>query len=694
MAATEPGIPPIDGDDRPANHHGAPRIADPWRWRATILGRAGRLLAAPFEGEPNLQEIARLIVPYLADWCAIDLVDNGGTPRIAALAHINPQQREAPRERWQHYLDAIRFPDGYAGVPRSHKVFALHRLTDRPRHATVANQAFFRALADLRAHSALVVPLVARGSLLGVMTLALVRPGREFAHDDLPVAQQVAHFCALAIDNARLFSDAQAEIDERTAAERAAHASEARYRALVEQAADGIIATDLDGTLIEVNAAAAAMLGYQPAALVGRPAAALLPGEDLASDPPRLAETLAGQIVRHERRLRHRDGSERRIAISAKRIGTDRIQGIWHDVTAQRATETALRESEERFRTIFLQATDAILIFDDAERCLQANPAGCALFGVPDEASIVGRWAGEFAPPEARDRAGDAWRDFLAEGRKSGIVALQRPDGTIRTAEYQATANFQPGRHLAILRDATEREQAAADLADIQRQLTAARETERLRLARELHDTAVQQLLGISFQLAAYPEASGAGSQQTRPTILADIRRAVLDTVDHLRGVIRELRPPGLEEFGLSAALDGYLSAIKRERGAALPAIVIDLDHIGPDLPHDLALCLFRVAQEALQNAIRHAGAHEVIVSLFRDGPDVCLHISDNGHGFRVPERLSAYTQLGHFGLAGMVERVKLAGGQLTITSSPGEGTSVAARIPLVGEGGEDGRDA
>ena len=239
-----------------------------------------------------------------------------------------------------------------------------------------------------------------------------------------------------------------------------------------------------------------------------------------------------------------------------------------------------------------------------------------------------------------------------------------------------------------------QRLQAADELADLQRQLTAARETERLRLARELHDTALQQLLGISLQLAAYPQRSEAAGRQpeTAPTP-ADLRRAALDAVGHLRGVIRELRPPGLEEFGLTAALDGYLSAIGRERGAALPAIVVDLDHVGDDLPRELALCLFRVAQEALRNAIRHAAAREVGVALRRDDREVRLRVVDDGCGFVLPERLTTYTQLGHFGLAGMAERVKLLGGQYAIASSPGRGTSVTVRLPLRQEGEDDARD-
>jgi PAS domain S-box-containing protein len=354
-----------------------------------------------------------------------------------------------------------------------------------------------------------------------------------------------------------------------------------------------------------------------------------------------------------------------------------------------------LREREmtaRLLRAIFQQATDAILIVDDAGRCAHANPAACTLLGAPDEAALAGRWLGDFAGPAAGDAVRDLWRQFLAEGALAGTYAIRRPDGTARAAECRAVARIRPGQHLAVLRDVTERARAEAERAASRRVLAAAREAERLRLARELHDTAVQQLLGVSFQLAAHRAAGGGADPVPVPAAaLTDLRAAVLDTVALLRGLIGELRPAGLEEFGLRAALEGYLGALRRERGSVLPAIVVDLDDVGDDLPQDVGLCLFRVAQEALRNAIRHAGAREVVVTLRREDAEVAVRVCDDGRGFRVPGRLSAYTQAGHFGLAGMCERVQLAGGRFGVESAPGAGTVVTATCPLGAEGGADG---
>ena len=468
---------------------------------------------------------------------------------------------------------------------------------------------------------------------------------------------------------------------ERAAAAGRLRASEARFRSLAELSPDAILIIQ-GGHYVYANRSAARICGAaDPGELVGRRPSELVGPADQGRIRARLGRVLAGEPLEPaEFELTRLDGA--RITVDAlggpvSWDGAPAAQVLWRDATARQAAEAARRESEARFRTIFLEALDAIVILDDEGHFLQANPAACDLFGMPDEAGLQGRWLWDFAPLTSREAMQAGWARLLTGGPRSGAFALQRPDGGTHTVEYRATPGFQPGRHLAILRDVTERARAAAERAAARRELAAARETERVRLARELHDTAVQQLLGISFQLAAYREGGAL------PGPIADARRDVLGTVASLRGILRELRPPGLEEFGLVAALDGYLSAVRRERGDALPAIVVDLDHVGDDLSRDVALCLFRVAQEALQNALRHAAARAVAVRLRRGPAEVAVTVRDDGSGFAVPPRLTAYTQQGHFGLAGMAERAQLLGGQLAIESAPGAGTTVTARLPL-----------
>jgi signal transduction histidine kinase len=143
------------------------------------------------------------------------------------------------------------------------------------------------------------------------------------------------------------------------------------------------------------------------------------------------------------------------------------------------------------------------------------------------------------------------------------------------------------------------------------------------------------------------------------------------------------LCPPGLDELGLTDALQGYVRRLQHLDAAELPAIVLDLDESGTRLEEPIAICLFRVAQEALRNVVKHSQATEVVVCLRLLSEQAVLTISDNGQGFYLPPRLTELTQTNHFGLLGMTERVAWVGGQLTIRSKLGAGTEVLAQIPL-----------
>jgi signal transduction histidine kinase len=236
-----------------------------------------------------------------------------------------------------------------------------------------------------------------------------------------------------------------------------------------------------------------------------------------------------------------------------------------------------------------------------------------------------------------------------------------------------------------MVEDITERQRAAAALATSRRRLAASRETERLHLARELHDGPVQDLIAISFQLAKRRSPAGAAQRTAEPDNAVDgERQRVLAVVAQLRGLIGELRPPGLTEFGLPTALRGYVARLQRDEGDGLPAIVLDLDEQAAGLPQSLALTLFRIVQEALRNVIRHAQAQEITVSLRREPSEVELQVRDDGRGFRVPDRLNELAHAGHFGLVGLAERVEQADGKFSVTSSAGSGTTIAVCLPIV----------
>jgi protein-histidine pros-kinase len=158
---------------------------------------------------------------------------------------------------------------------------------------------------------------------------------------------------------------------------------------------------------------------------------------------------------------------------------------------------------------------------------------------------------------------------------------------------------------------------------------------------------------------------------------LKEIRAEVQDLLADLRQVCAELRPPMLDTLGLSAALRALADDWSTQKGIAIQ-LDLPAGAAPRSLPGDVAVNLYRVAQEALSNVARHAQAQHVTIALRQDIDCVALMLQDDGRGFAVPGVLHDLIAHGHYGLIGMQERVDLINGQLTLASSPNQGTSVS----------------
>jgi signal transduction histidine kinase len=209
--------------------------------------------------------------------------------------------------------------------------------------------------------------------------------------------------------------------------------------------------------------------------------------------------------------------------------------------------------------------------------------------------------------------------------------------------------------------------------------ITVTQESERARLSRELHDEVVQDVVGVAqhLQLAQRSlergEATGARADITTALELCQT------ALDDLRRTVRALRPIYLEDLGFVPALEALLGDA-RDAGMAAE---LQVQGEPRRLRTDLELAAFRIAQEALANAVRHSGASHIALALSFSSHELQLVVSDDGKGFGPAESPDLLTQEGHFGLVGMRERALLAGGQLEVDSQPGHGTRVRVRFPL-----------
>jgi signal transduction histidine kinase len=213
-------------------------------------------------------------------------------------------------------------------------------------------------------------------------------------------------------------------------------------------------------------------------------------------------------------------------------------------------------------------------------------------------------------------------------------------------------------------------------------------EEERRRIARELHDQTSQQLTSILMTLKVLSEASSLAEVHAR---VEDLRETAAQTLEEVHNLGLALRPRLLDDLGLLAALQHYLGEF-RDR-SRLP---VDFQVLGLEdrrLPPRVETTLYRIAQEALANVIRHAQAQNVGVLLEVRDTSAILIVEDDGKGFDVSRAMGSHVHEGNLGLYGMRERAALVGGTLTVESIVGEGTSVFAQIPLDGKRSDYGQD-
>jgi two-component system, NarL family, sensor histidine kinase DevS len=216
----------------------------------------------------------------------------------------------------------------------------------------------------------------------------------------------------------------------------------------------------------------------------------------------------------------------------------------------------------------------------------------------------------------------------------------------------------------------------ARDVEGLRRSLEAA-ERERSRWARELHDQTLQDLAGLKVMLSG---ARRAKEREQVDRILEQAIEHVQLGVDALRGLVTELRPAALDEFGTGPALRALVDRTSATAGLEVE-LTVDLayEQGRADTRHapELESTLYRLVQEALTNVVKHAGASRVTVDVTEDDSTVQLTVTDNGAGFQTDAASEG------FGLIGMRERIALIGGELDFDSQPGAGTAVAARIPV-----------
>jgi len=482
------------------------------------------------------------------------------------------------------------------------------------------------------------------------------------------------------------------DITERSRLEEALRESEQRFRSFMEYAPAAAWIKDARFRYIYVNRTYERVYGRAAKEVLGRD------DFDLhAADLARFfrdddeAILRSGEAAQRLHELPYADGRPGHWLVTkfplSEAAGGVGVAGIAVDITERSRLEEALRESEQRFRSFMEYAPARAWTKDARLRYTYVNRAFARDHGHAEK-DFIGRDDFElFAPPIAGYfRKHD---EEVLHGRApvQELRQLRRDDG--RTEHWLVAkfllADAAGGTGIAgIAFDVTARVEAeekarryADDVRDLVKRLVQTQEAERRRVADELHDLIGQNLTALGIDLQALKlRLQAAGDEIAAPRL--DAMAVLLDTtIDAIRGVMTDLRPAALEEFGLASALRWYASEFGKRTGMKVSTHVQGRQ---ARLPRDTELALFRIVQEALTNAAKHSGGTSVQISV-RFGESLRLTVEDDGRGFReVAGTRGART--GGFGLPTMRERAEALGGALRV-EFPDRGTRVVVEIPL-----------
>jgi PAS domain S-box-containing protein len=359
----------------------------------------------------------------------------------------------------------------------------------------------------------------------------------------------------------------------------------------------------------------------------------------------------------------------------------ERMLGMSVDITERKLAEEALRESEERFRLAAQVGRMFAYEWDVSTDVTIRSEEATNILGLADESNMAThQQVLARIHPEDRAKLTSSIAALTPENPNIRTsFRLLRLDGSVLWLERTGHALFDEQgrmvRMIGMVADVTERKLAEEALAVMSRKLLEAQEQERARIARELHDDVNQRLALLSVEIQRMKEVSPITYGELRSQMDGLGKRtseisAVVQSLSH------ELHSSRLEYLGLVSAMKGFFKKFGDKHKVEID---FSSEGIPPSVPPEVSLCLFRVMQEGLQNALKHSGVRLFEVKLHGSPTEIHLTVRESGVGFD-PELARGSPGLG---LVSMQERVRLVKGTISITSRPLSGTEISVRIPL-----------
>jgi PAS domain S-box-containing protein len=461
---------------------------------------------------------------------------------------------------------------------------------------------------------------------------------------------------------------------------------ESRFRlaAIVDSSEDAIISKNLDGVIVSWNAAAEHIFGYTEQEAVGRPITILIPSE-LRDEENKILERLrSGERIDHFETVRVTKAGRRvnvSLSISQVKDSTGRMVGfskIARDITQRKRTEEALRESEERF-DLAAQAAK-VYAYENylPTKTVKRSSEYANILGLKEPERFTYQQFLEGIHPADRSAFHEAIAALTPENPTSEVTyRFLRPIGGVVWLKSSGRGFFDREQRLVrvvgLVADVTEHKQAEEAISTVSSMLIQAQERERTRIGRELHDDINQRLAMLAVGLEQLED-------DPRPlrNRVKNLRSEVAEISNDVQALSHELHSSKLVYLGVVAGMKSWCKEFAKRRKMEVD-FSSDVAH---PLPFEIGLCLFRVLQEALHNAVKHSGVKKVDVQLVESSNELLLTISDSGVGFD----FEAAKQGRGLGLTSMQERVRLVNGNITIESKLGGGTTIHVYVPFNSE--------
>jgi len=476
------------------------------------------------------------------------------------------------------------------------------------------------------------------------------------------------------------------DITHQKQTEGALRESEARQSAIMQAALDAIVTIDHNGRITDSNPATEKIFGQARDKVIGKEMAAVI-------FPPSLWEWfyrgLADLFCNHEgpvlgNRMEmtalRADGAEFPVEFTITRIeldGPPMFTAFIHDLSERKRTEEQIRLLAYAVQS----ARDLICITDGENRFTFVNQSFVKAYGYSQE-ELLGRKPDFLYSPKNppglcehifRQTLGGSWMGELLNCRKDGTeFPISLSTSEIKNSE---------GRIIGLIgaaRDITERKQAEEELRLLPLRIIEAQEAERLRVARELHDS-VNQLIASAKMRLRKVEDAGVSLNPAAREILARCSRLLVQALEENRRIAHNLRPSDLDEFGLAAASRNFCQELQSRTKLAVKCNIARIDQ---RLAPALELNLFRILQEAVNNIEKHARAREVRLRIAFSGDFIVLKIQDDGRGFDSKRGKAGKGKWRGIGLTNMRERAEFLGGTCTVESAPKRGTTITVRVP------------